>query len=278
VTEILNRARIVALFALVGIAACTGDAADAKTGTPAGAAKRSVTQSPTVSLDLGGMAYTPATAAFTPSTVSGTVKLEGVNTPAPVQITADQQVCGTPQALALATSNARPLGFSNTVVWIADVKTGKPLPIDKRQELSSEKCLLDPRIQAAVVGTTFNVFNDDKLLHRLVFLDAESHDTLTVMPFFNVGQIVASEHLAKKSGIVEIRCAQHPWTRAYIAVFDSPYHAMTDAEGRFKIDSLPAGTYRVMAWREGMTKPFAQQVQVAAGGEAKVELKLAAGQ
>jgi hypothetical protein len=163
-------------------------------------------------------------------------------------------------------------------VWIADVKTGKPLPMDKRQELSSEKCLLDPRVQAAVVGTTFNVFNDDKLLHRLVFLDAESHDTLTVMPFFNVGQIVASEHLAKKSGIVEIRCAQHPWTRAYIVVFDSPYYAMTDAQGRFKIDSLPAGTYRVMAWREGMTKPLAQQVQVAAGGEAKVELKLARGQ
>jgi hypothetical protein len=208
--------------------------------------------------------------------VSGTVNLDGPGSVAPVKATSDQQLCGTGRLAAAAPAKAATT--SNIVVWIADVKTGKPLPLDKREELSSEKCLLDPRLQAAVVGTTFNVFNDDKLLHRLVFVELGTHDTLTVMPFFNVGQVVASERLAKRSGIVEIRCAQHPWTRAYIAVFDSPYYDVADAQGRFKIDSLPAGTYRVMAWREGMEKPLAQRVQVAASGEAKIDLKLPVGQ
>jgi hypothetical protein len=203
--------------------------------------------------------------------------LDGAIAPDAYQVTKDQAVCGK-TAPGVVNTSGKSGGFGNTVVWIADVKTGKPLPIDKREELSSERCLLEPRVQAAVVGTTFNVFNDDKLLHRLVFLDMDTHDTLTVMPFFNVGQVVATERLAKKSGIVEVRCVQHPWTRGYIVVFDHPYFDVTDADGRFKIDSLPPGTYRVMAWHEGMSKPFAQQVQVWPGGEAKLDLKIAVGQ
>ena len=45
-----------------------------------------------------------------------------------------------------------------------------------------------------------NVFNDEKALHKLVFTKVGTHDTLAVMPFFNAGQMVASEKLAKTSG------------------------------------------------------------------------------
>jgi hypothetical protein len=160
--------------------------------------------------------------------------------------------------------------FGNTIVWIADVKAGKPLPIERRAEISSDDCLLDPRVQAVVVGTTVNVINDEKVLHRLVFTKLGTHETLTVTPFFNTGQIVASERLAKSPGIVEVRCARHPWTRGYIAVFDHPYFAVTEANGSFKIDSLPPGSYRAMIWHEGDAKPSEQAVQITAGGTATI--------
>lgn len=158
--------------------------------------------------------------------------------------------------------------FGNTIVWIADAKSGKPLPIDKRAEISSDNCLLDPRVQAITVGTTVNVINDDKVLHKLIFTKFGTHDTLVVTPFFNSGQIVATERLAKMPGMVEVRCADHPWEHGYIAVFDHPYFAVTEDNGAFKIDSLAPGSYKVMVWREGLTKPTEQQVQVAAGGTA----------
>ena len=164
--------------------------------------------------------------------------------------------------------------LAGSVVWIADVKAGKAMPVEKRADLASEDCLLDPRVQAVVVGTTINVENDDKMLHKLVFTKLGTHDTLTVTPFFNAGQIVATERLAKTTGIVEVRCAQHPLTRAYVAVFDHPYFAVTDRNGTFKIDSLPPGTYKMMVWREGMVKPVEQQIQIAAGGMAKADLTL----
>ena len=50
-------------------------------------------------------------------------------------------------------------GLSNAVVWIAGIKTGKPIPIDKRVELTSEKCAFDPRVQAMMVGSTIGSAN-----------------------------------------------------------------------------------------------------------------------
>jgi hypothetical protein len=164
-------------------------------------------------------------------------------------------------------------GVSNAVVWIAGVKTGKQLPVEKRADLSSVKCALDPRVQAVVVGTTMNVYNEDRLLHTLIFTGS-TRDTLTKMPFFNNGQMVASERLATKPGIVEVRCALHQWTHGYIAVFDHPYFAVTDANGAFTIDSLAPGRYKMLVWHEGMTQPVAQQIQVAANGTAKVDLAI----
>jgi plastocyanin len=221
------------------------------------------------SVDLRGPAYKPEKLAAVGS-LSGTITLDG---PAPSDtappITVDEKVCGT---RAETSVEASAKGVGNVVVWIANATTGKPIPIDKRAELSSEKCLLDPRVQAVVVGTTVNVFNDDKALHTLSFVRVGTHDTLTKMPFFNEGQVVASEVLAKTPGIVEVRCAQHPWTRGYIAVFDHPYFAVTERDGSFRIDSLPPGKYTVNVWQERMAKPMSKQVEIAANGAAKLDL------
>jgi hypothetical protein len=220
---------------------------------------------------LSSGTYKPTTLTSVGS-VSGTIKLDGAP-PAPPEITTDQKVCGT-KADSPAETSPKTGGLAGVVVWVADITTGKPLPIEKRSALSSEKCALDPRVQAVVVGTTVNVFNDDKLLHKLVFVRAGTHDTLTTMPFFNEGQVVASERLAKAPGIVEIRCVQHPWTHGYIAVFEHPYFAVTEDDGSFKIDSLPPGKYTVNVWHEGMTKPMTQTVQVAANGSAKLDMSV----
>jgi Carboxypeptidase regulatory-like domain len=286
---------------------CVKDSPPAKRGTATSSSSPRIDDSAAGSIDLGGAAYSASTLAAVGS-VSGRIRFPDA---APADSTASAReirrkdtatvgavvsdsaaadsaeldtssVDGTSPAQATidcdAKLAARPnLGkktLANTLVWIANVKTGKPLPMEKRADLSSENCLLDPRVQAVVVGTTLNVINDDKALHRLVFTKLGTHDTLTVTPFFNAGQMVASERLAKAPGIVEVRCAQHPATRAYIAVFDHPYFAVTEKDGSFKIDSLPPGNYRMMVWREGAAKPVEQQIQITTGGVAKVDLML----
>jgi hypothetical protein len=256
-----------ALIALIALAGCSDGSRNSN-------ARISVTpkadDSAAGTVDLGGSSYSVAPVARG-GTVSGTIRLDGAPPIDTMAVTRDQKLCGThPAGRIVGTSD----GLADVLVWIADVKTGKTMPIDKRVELDSEECTLDPRVQGAVVGSTVNVFNDDRLLHRLVFTRAGTHDTLSVMPFFSDGQIVASEKLAKRPGIVAVTCALHPWTHGYIAVFDHPYFEVTEKNGKFSIDSLPPGDYKLMVWHEGMGTPIERKVTVTPGGNEKVDIPI----
>lgn len=221
-------------------------------------------------IDLGGGSYRPA-ALTAIGSVAGTIKLDGATVNDAADIAAARAACG---MHALPKGSRTSATKANTVVWIADPKTGKPLPIEKRAELSTDDCMLDPPMQAIVVGSTVNVFNDDKAIHRMVFTRAGTNDTLTVMPFFNNGQVVASERLAKTTGVVDVLCAHHAWMHGYIVVLDHPYFDVTDDNGNFKIDSLAPGTYDLMVWRAGLAQPVTKRVQVAANGTARVDLTI----
>ena len=162
---------------------------------------------------------------------------------------------------------------SDAIVWVEGIREGKPLPEERRYELVSAGCALSPRVQGVVVGGTVNVYNDDRVLHTLVFIRAGTNDTLQTMPFTNDNEIVASERLTRTAGIVEVRCAQHPQEKAYIAVFDHPYFGVASSGETLTLDSLPAGDYTIMTWREGMTAPTSTPTRVGSSGQTQVVVK-----
>ena len=49
---------------------------------------------------------------------------------------------------------------------------------------------------------------------------------------------------------VQVRDDLHYWMEGYWVVTDHPYVAVTDAEGRFKIEGLPAGEHQFTVWHE----------------------------
>src|SRR5690606_31362377 len=52
-------------------------------------------------------------------------------------------------------------------------------------------------------------------------------------------------------GVVEFRCeAGHPWTRAWVHVFDHPHFAVSAKEGRWSLAGVPDGTWKLTAWHE----------------------------
>jgi hypothetical protein len=258
----------VVLFAIT-LSGCSGDS---KAGNRLRAELPKREDSSAGLLDLGASSY-QARKLGGVGTLAGTVTLDGsAATQEMVPVTKDQRVCGLSAPGAFETNAKRQL--SDAIVWIADLSTGKTMPIDKRVTVSSEDCQIDPRVQATISTSTVNVFNDDKLLHTLVFLRAGTNDTLLKLPFFNVGQVVPTEKLAKMSGIIEVRCLQHGWTHGYIAVFDHPYFAVTEQDGSYNIDSLPPGKYRMMVWHEGMAQPVERKVKVEEGRVALVDVSL----
>ena len=46
----------------------------------------------------------------------------------------------------------------------------------------------------------------------------------------------------------EVKCDIHPWMTAYCLIIDHPYAVVTDADGKFKIEKLPAGDLEFRYW------------------------------
>lgn len=251
------------------VSSCAGDGSSKRDSGDDASSKRDSRDSAAGTVDLGGTSYRPGPMSAVGS-VSGVVRLKG-DVPDDTAVTASGQPACDVSSEPVSSSPRE----ANTVVWIADPKTGRALPTERRVELTTEHCAIDPRITTAVVGSGINMLNEDRLLHKLVFTRMGTNDTLAVMPFFNEGQLVASSVLAAKPGVVEIRCAQHAFMHGYILVFDHPYFTTTSGDGSFKIDSLAPGSYKLMVWHEGAAKPVEKTIKITAGGTARTDVALA---
>jgi plastocyanin len=50
--------------------------------------------------------------------------------------------------------------------------------------------------------------------------------------------------------MIPVRCNNHPWMNAFINVSETPFFAVTDADGKFSLKGLPAGEYTLAAVHE----------------------------
>src|SRR6202030_711780 len=103
-----------------------------------------------------------------------------------------------------------------------------------------------PHVLAITTGTTVDFPNSDKLYHNVFSLSKTRR--------FDLGRYAAGHSQSvrfERPGIVRVFCDIHSHMNAFILVFSHPFFALTDQEGRYRIDNVPPGTYNVIAWNEG---------------------------
>jgi hypothetical protein len=264
-----SRIPVIAVMLLLGsVAACSDGGATVR------GARGSVMDSSagTVALGLGEAAYRSADVA-SPATIAGTISVQTPPADSIVAVARDATVCGDSASVTEVKANGNAL--SNALVWVEDIPAGKPLPELRRATLSIEGCRFDPRVIAVPARSTINVFSRDRAHHEPIFYREGAGEPIEHVQTFDAGSVVPSEKIAKAPGIVEARNKRQPWSRAYIAVFNHPYFAVTNDNGGFRIDSLPPGTYTVKVWHERMAAPAEQRVTVGASGNGRVDLALA---
>lgn len=164
-----------------------------------------------------------------------------------VLVPPDQNGCGKPLTIRRL-QRSRDGGVAGALVWITDIRAGKPLPLARRFELENADCAWDPRVQATVTGGTLNVQNFDPLVERAFAVDVASGDTVAIAPFTDDGQVIPYDALLRVPGLYEWSVESRPMSRAWVAVFDDPYFAVTGPDGTFTIDSVPPGVHRIRVW------------------------------
>lgn len=60
-----------------------------------------------------------------------------------------------------------------------------------------------------------------------------------------------------KPGLVVLGCNIHDQMLAYVLVVDTPHFGKSEADGRVRLDSLPAGDYELHAWHPRQAEPLA---------------------
>jgi plastocyanin len=123
-----------------------------------------------------------------------------------------------------------------------------------------------PHVLAVMVGSVVDFPNSDKTYHNVFSLSKTKR--------FDLGRYAAGRSKSvrfDRAGVVRVFCDIHSHMNAFILVFNHPFFDVTTPEGRFRIDSVPPGTYTVVAWYEGEAQAT-RPVTVPAGGLVDIEL------
>jgi plastocyanin len=154
---------------------------------------------------------------------------------------------------------------SQAVVVLEGAQKAKPMPkamIDQRDKTFA------PHVLVVTVGTTVEFPNNDVVFHNVfAYYDAKRFD-LGMYPRGKSKQVTF-----EKPGIVAILCSVHSEMSAYVYVTDSPFYAITDKQGKFRINDVPPGEYTLRVWHESGAV-YTQKISVKAGTSPELNIRL----
>ena len=173
-------------------------------------------------------------------TILGRARAVRVPRPAPAQtITRQQNVCGretVDQSVAIGPGGR----LAGLVAWVEGLAR-PPGFVPSTVRLDQQGCNFVPHVMSATTGAALELTSHDAVLHTVHAVLGSQRTLFNVaIPF--VGMTIRKRLL--RPGRVRFRCdVGHTWMSAFLFVFDHPYHAVSGADGAFRIDAVPAGEH-----------------------------------
>ena len=213
-------------------------------------------------------------------TVTGTISFTGTPpTPTKIDTSADP-VCAK-ESPNLTTENAmiKDGKVANVFVYIKDgtlTDGNKKIaelgfdPASSPVTLDQHGCHYRPHVLGIQTNQKLTITNSDPTQHNI-------HPTPKNNPEWNQtqpnGAPPIEKTFARAEILIPVKCNQHPWMKAYIGVVKHPFFGVSGEDGTFTIKGVPAGTYTVVAWREGGAAGESKEmsVTVPAKGSAKAD-------
>lgn len=147
-------------------------------------------------------------------------------------------------------------GLANAFVYLSKApKTVHPdlakPAADVKVTFDQKGCVFLPHALIVRAGQTVEVISSDPI----------AHNTHTYPLRNQAVNVLIAPNTAKGSGVDiacnvaermphQVKCDYHPWMMAYWLVVDHPYAAITDKDGKFKLENLPEGDHELVIWHE----------------------------
>lgn len=203
-------------------------------------------------------------------TLKGTVKYDG-KPPKKKRLKMDADpVCGSSHSEAVYGESFKVSGngsMEEALVYLKSVSYSGGAPSEP-VVLDQKGCIYTPHVFGMVAGQELLIKNSDATLHNIHSMPKVNKEFNFAMP-----KVVKKKTTTFKQSEPEpfyIKCDVHPWMKTWVFVSDHPYYAVTDADGNFSIDGIPAGTYDIVCWQEKFKKrPITGTVTIGSGETTK---------
>ena len=214
-----------------------------------------------IAVALAALASAAAFPSRTPAAtgrIQGTVLLSpalSVRKP-PIRLYGDYGPGSVPAPTRPATSE-----FANVVIYLDSVPStddtagagSKRLAIEQHEET------FVPHVLPVLLGSTVEFPNQDPVFHNVFSLSKSRSFDLGRYPK-GASKSVHFDRL----GTVQVFCHIHSDMSAVVLVLGNPFFTIPAPPGRYAIEGVPAGEYRLVAWHERI-KPIVRRVRVQAG-------------
>ena len=157
--------------------------------------------------------------------------------------------------------------FANVVVYLESVpgSNKRPAAAPAMRQRGEQ---FTPHVLPVLAGSTVQFPNEDPIYHNVF--------SLSRARTFDLGRYArgaSKSVLFPSASLVQVFCHIHADMSGYVLVLQNPYFVQPDSQGRFSLDGIPPGTYRLVAWHERI-RPNGTMVQVSAGGATRVSVSI----
>jgi len=174
-------------------------------------------------------------------------------------------------ASALPAPHPDPAGeTANVVVYLEKARgaTVRPAATRAPYVMRQEGMTFHPHVLAIRTGSTVEFPNGDPIFHNVFSLSRGATFDLGRYPEGRSKSVTFD-----RPGVVKVFCHIHSEMSGIIMVFDHPWFAIPGGDGRYQIDGVPPGEYRVVAWHE-RTRPLDTHVTIEPGHTTVLDFKI----